>query len=210
MSWVVAMVVAGSVAVGLSARDLVIRHPPGAEPAATVTSTSPAPTTTVVPWSSAHVADLEETSLPKPNRLMIPDLGIDAAIIPLGVAEGGNMALPENVSEVGWYRHGATPAQPGSAVLAAHVDMEGSGPGVFFHLDSLEEGSTFAVGFEDGTRHSFRVVSTEEVPKSAVDMDELFTRRGKSLVRLVTCGGAFDRDARSYEENIIVTAVGTS
>ncbi len=48
-------------------------------------------------------------------------------------------------------RHGASPAQTGSAVLAALVDFNGVA-GAFYRLHELEEGTRVVVVLDDGTR----------------------------------------------------------
>lgn len=179
-----------------------------AAPARTTTTTValPAPPTTTVGWASARLQDVEESEVVTPTRLVVPTLDIDAPIEALGIDENGKMDIPGNVTDVGWYRHGSLPGEEGSAVLAAHVDLAGSGPGVFFHLDTLEPGDIFMISMSDGSASSYTVESAERVPKSSLDVDTLFDAAGDPVVRLVTCGGAFDRSIRSYSDNVIVTA----
>jgi len=38
-------------------------------------------------------------------------------------------------------------------------------------------------------------------------MRTLFARTGQPRLTLITCGGAFNRTTRSYDNNIVVTAV---
>lgn len=54
--------------------------------------------------------------------------------------------------------------------------------------------------------HTYRVVSVERISKAEVPLDRVFTLDGDPHLVLVTCGGAFDREARSYTDNYIVTA----
>lgn len=169
----------------------------------TTTATAPPPT---VGWSSARLEDAAPVTVNAPVALLIPGLDIRAPIIALGVEEStGLMEVPDNVSEVGWYRHGPAPGAEGSAVLAAHVDMRGQGPGVFFDLDRLGVGDTFAVEFADGAIREFEVTESDRVPKSDLDVESLFMSSGDPVVRLVTCGGAFNDTIRSYADNVVVT-----
>jgi sortase (surface protein transpeptidase) len=132
-------------------------------------------------------------------------LGIDAPVIAVGVDQAGTMDVPSNVTEVAWYRFGARPGEPGAAVLAAHVDLAGSGPGVFFHLDRLQVDDLVVVQFEDDSVRSFTVVAAERVPKTDLDLEVLFSRSGSPIVYLVTCGGAFNPQIRRYDDNVVVT-----
>src|SRR3989344_1071244 len=56
-----------------------------------------------------------------PVRLQIPKLSIDADVQRVGIGKKGNMAVPTNYSDVGWYRYGTVPGQLGSAVVDGHI-----------------------------------------------------------------------------------------
>jgi sortase (surface protein transpeptidase) len=142
-----------------------------------------------------------------PSHQAISALSIEAPVVPLGVdAATGDMEVPDNIDEVGWYRFGPVPGGSGSAVLAAHVDLAGEGPGVFYYLDRLGNGDEIEIAMTDGSSLRFLVTDTKRVPKVNLDLDSLFDPEGDPLLRLVTCGGAFDRATRSYQDNIVVTA----
>ncbi len=163
------------------------------------------PTTSLVPWGSARLDGRRVVELSAPTRLLIDRLDIDAPITALGVDPDGVMDVPKNVTEVAWYRFGSVPGEPGSAVLAAHVDMAKFGPGVFFEIDKLVAGDEVTIEFEDGSSKSFVVSESEEVFKSELDVDTLFAAEGVATVRLVTCGGGFNPDLGQYDSNFIVT-----
>lgn len=168
---------------------------------------APQTTTSTIPWGSIRLDDDEPVEAAIPVRIEIVVIDLEAPILPLGVvSETGEMEVPENVDEVGWYRYGPAPGWPGSAVLAAHVDMAGEGPGVFFHLDQLRMGDQIDVDFDDGTTSTFLVSHAERVPKGQLNFDSVFSPVGQPLLRLVTCGGGFNRTIRSYDDNIVITA----
>jgi sortase (surface protein transpeptidase) len=143
---------------------------------------------------------------PNPRRLRIPQLGVDAEIVETGV-DSGTMALtvPPTGDVVGWYRHGPAPGDPGSAVLAGHVDYNGS-PGVFFELRHLEPGATFEVEDAEGATRQFTVERREQLPKESLPKANVFDDAGPPSVVLVTCGGEFDRRADAYQDNVLVFA----
>ena len=164
-------------------------------------------TTSTVPWGSVRLDDDKPVEVAIPVRIEILVIDLEAPILPLGVvSETGQMEVPENVDEVGWYRYGPAPGRPGSAVLAAHVDMAGEGPGAFFDLDRLKTGDQIKVDFDDGTTATFVVSQAERVPKGELNFDSVFSPVGQPLLRLVTCGGSFNRTTRSYDDNIVITA----
>lgn len=177
------------------------------------TTTSPGETTTpsVAPlWSPNErslLTDLEVTQGPRPERLRIDVLGIDAPIGGYGVAPSGQMDVPNNITEVGWYKHGPSPGEPGSAVLAAHVDLRGPGRGLFYELDELEADDEVVVGYSDGESRRFRVVARSTYLKSELPLDAIFSREGDPVLTLVTCGGGFSESQGSYDSNVVVYAV---
>ena len=180
----------------------------------TPVSLGPAPTTTTLPPDSeAGTGTGEDQSEPTqplaaPVGLRIEELDVDAPIDAYGVDQRtGQMDVPDNVTDVGWYKFGPSPGEPGSSVLAAHVDLAGSGPGVFFDLDKLEEGDRVTVLYEDGTESPFRVIARATYEKEELPLDVIFSREGPSVLTLITCGGGFNRDIARYDSNVVVYAV---
>ncbi len=170
-----------------------------------------ATTTTLPPEETSDAAgtEPEETApLAAPIGLRIDELDVDAPIDPYGVDQRtGQMDVPDNVTDVAWYKFGPSPGDAGSAVLAAHVDLAGSGPGVFFDLGSLEEGARVVVVYEDGTEASFRVIARATYDKDELPLDVIFSREGPAVLTLVTCGGGFNRNIARYDSNVVVYAV---
>jgi hypothetical protein len=69
----------------------------------------------------------------------------------------------------------------------------------------LQVGDTVEVGLDDGTVARFAVTSVETYPKDAFPGELVYGGTGASALNLVTCGGDFDRDARSYLSNVVVS-----
>jgi hypothetical protein len=114
--------------------------------------------------------------------------------------------VPADIAKVGWYRFGATPGRPGSALLVGHVDSSALGAGVFFRLREVPIGAVVSVGFTDGSTARFRVVGRRSYPKGDLP-DRLFARSGNPVLTLITCGGTFDRATGHYQDNLVVYAV---
>ncbi|MFP3713045.1 class F sortase [Puerhibacterium sp. TATVAM-FAB25] len=139
-------------------------------------------------------------------RVAVEELGIDVPVVPVGVDGGGAMDLPNDARTAGWYRHGPGPTSAaGTTVVAAHVDDE-AGAGPFARLRSLAAGAEVVVTDADGTRHAYAVTEVRSVPKPEVPLDDVFDRTGGPRLVLVTCGGAWDGERRSYSDNVLVTA----
>jgi len=184
---------------------------PGATTTVVVTHPTTAPVTEAAPlWEPNQETALGEGAVPRaePVRLRIPTLDLDAAVAPYGVdTRTGQMDIPESVNEVAWYRFGPTPGDTGSAVLAAHVDLESQGPGVFFRLSDLAPGDGVMVEFDDGRNRLFRVEGRKVYPKESLPLDAIFSREGSPILTLITCGGGFSASDRSYDSNVVVYAV---
>jgi sortase (surface protein transpeptidase) len=114
------------------------------------------------------------------------------------------MAVPKAAATVAWYRHGPTPGGRGSAVLAAHVDYNGR-QGAFFRLRELRVGAAVTVTLEDGTGWSGVVQDVRSYSKRDLPVKAMFARIGPPLLRLITCGGPFDTEARHYRDNVVVS-----
>ena len=166
--------------------------PPPAAAAPTVTTRDAAPT--VVPRR------------PAPVRLAVPGLGVDAPVEPVGVRDDGQMALPDDVDRLGWYRFGPVPGAAGSAVLAGHVDDADQGLGALAPLRDAEPGAEVLVTDAAGTATRWRVVSREVIEKQALPVERLFARTGEPRLVLVTCGGPFLPDVGGYRDNVVVVA----
>jgi len=183
------------------------------------TSTLPSPTTTVAPETTSPFADLVKPldsavydpdaalpTSPVPVGLHLETIGVDdAAIIPVGVLENGEMEIP-GASEVGWYRFGPSPGEIGSAVLAAHIAYDGRN-GVFRQLDQVQKGDAVEVAYDDGTTSRFEVTEIAQYGKTDLPFDRIFAKDGAAGLVLISCGGTFNESLRSYEDNIVVYAV---
>jgi hypothetical protein len=58
----------------------------------------------------------------------------------------------------------------------------------------------------DGTTPRFTVTRVLRTPKSAFPTAAVYGPTPDAQLRLITCGGAFDRSAGSYLDNVIVFA----
>lgn len=194
-------------AVEASLGPTIVTSPPTTVPSGPSSETTAA----VSPlWKANEPSPLGEASdeTPLPSRLRIGAIGVDAPIEAMGVdRRTGEMELPATVREVAWYRFGPSPGQPGSAVLAAHVDVRNQGPGVFFNLKALKPGDRIDVVFEDGETRRFEVAARSIYEKDELPLDTVFARQGAPVLTLITCGGGFNPSRGHYDSNVVVYAV---
>jgi hypothetical protein len=139
-----------------------------------------------------------------PVRVRAP--GIDAAVSSVGLDADGTLAVPGDPAVAGWLAAGVAPGGTGPAVLAGHVDWGGA-PAVFAALGELRPGDEVAVERADGSVVRFAVTRVERVAKDAFPAAEVYGPTPDAQLRLITCGGRFDRAAGSYEDNVVVHAV---
>lgn len=140
-----------------------------------------------------------------PVRVRVPGIGVDSPLERLGVDAAGALETPADYARAGWFDGGPAPGDVGPAVLAGHVDST-AGPAVFWRLRDLRPGDEVLVDRADGTTARFTVTRVERHPKDAFPTDEVYGPTPDAQLRLVTCGGEFDRAARSYRDNVVVFA----
>jgi hypothetical protein len=140
-----------------------------------------------------------------PVRLAIPSIGVATPMVRLGRERDGSMQVPADFARAGWFAEGPPPGAVGPAVIAGHVDSR-TGPAVFFRLRELRPADTVEVERADGTRLVFVVEQARGYPKAAFPTTAVFGPAPWAALRLVTCGGDFDRARGSYRDNLVVFA----
>ncbi|WP_111765761.1 class F sortase [Nakamurella deserti] len=143
----------------------------------------------------------------RPVEVRLDRLAVSAPIDEV-FAVDGTLQVPEDPRRVGWWAASAwVGAAAGTTVLDGHVDSASAGVGFFVHLRDLVEGDLVTVTTASGRTVAYAVTARQTFPKSAPLPAALFDRSGPPTLVLVTCGGPFDRDRGSYEDNVAVTAV---
>lgn len=178
-----------------------------AAPRAPVDTTTPTPPATSTPTPSPLLtAKATAATVAAPARVQIPTIGVDAAMVGVGLNPDGSMETPAyEKNQAGWYTEGPRPGEVGPAVIAAHVDSK-AGPDVFWRLRELEHGDKIAVVDKTGTTHRFTVDRLEQVDKDELPYKKIWGATQASVLRLITCGGSYDRSAGEYRDNLIVYA----
>ncbi|WP_447007330.1 class F sortase [Saccharothrix isguenensis] len=156
--------------------------------------------------STPHNPTVVALDASRPTRVTIPAIGVDTAgIIDLGLRADRAVEVPADAETVGWYTNSPTPGESGPALLAAHVDWQGR-QGVFYDLRKVKPGDEVTVERADGSAASFAVQRVEQHPKDRFPTQAVYGHVEGPELRLVTCGGPFDRKAGSYRDNIVVYA----
>lgn len=160
------------------------------------------------PTSSAKTVDKPFTYKSVPTRVAVPRLKINAPVEEVGLAKDGSVQTPtlDEPQLTGWYNRGPTPGQLGPAVILGHIDTAKTGPAVFFKLKDLKPGDKVTVTRKDGSQADFKVQKLKDVSKEQFPSQEVYGDLTYAGLRLITCGGAFDKSKGSYEDNTIVFA----
>jgi sortase (surface protein transpeptidase) len=137
-----------------------------------------------------------------PVRIVIPAIEVDAKVLPVGLLDDGDMETP-TYGFAGWYSLGPAPGEPGPAVMLAHVDST-KGPDVFYNLSRLRAGDEIRVFGIDGDVAAFSVDAVEQQPKIELPRERIWLYGSEALIRLITCGGKYDRRIHHYLSNVIV------
>ncbi|CAL9313900.1 class F sortase [Streptomyces olindensis] len=144
-----------------------------------------------------------------PQRVDIPGLGVQAPVVARGLDARGALDPPpyDQPGVVGWYAGGVAPGAPGTALLVGHVDTD-TRPAVFYKVSAMRPGQTIRVIRADAKVAEFTVESVQVLTRDRFDAHQAYGPRqsGRAELRLVTCGGSFDRTTRSYTANVVVSA----
>ena len=209
------LIVAGAlvVVVAVAAFALGLIH--SAKPENTALTSPSAPTT------SQQVANVPTTSAGQqapppadnsgrpalPVRVDVDAINAHSSLVQLGLNADKTVEVPpvSQPLQAGWYKFGVRPGEVGKAVILGHVDGGGQ-LGVFNKLDQLKAGNA-KVTEAGGQVLNFVVRQVQQVPKAQFPTQAVYGPSSQRELRLITCGGAFDKASGNYVDNIIVSAV---
>jgi|SRR5450755_372495 sortase (surface protein transpeptidase) len=125
------------------------------------------------------------------GHLIIPTIGVNASIEPVGVLSDGDLAVPtqEPWDGVGWYQYGPYPGARGSAVIDGHLDRPGGSPAVFWKLQSLHIGDSIKVVNPGEKPLHFRIVNMKYYTANNAPLQTIFGNRAGTFLNLITCAG---------------------
>ncbi|MFF9757057.1 class F sortase [Streptomyces sp. NPDC014344] len=130
-------------------------------------------------------------------------MGLDAAVVPVGVGTDGRLAVPGDGKSAGWWKDTAPPgSRQGSTVIAGHLDTR-RGAAVFASLTGAKPGDRVAVTTRAGMAgYKVRAVT---VRRGAALPGEFITTKGPPRLVLVTCTGPY-RQGSGYRDRLYVDA----
>jgi LPXTG-site transpeptidase (sortase) family protein len=180
----------------------------GGGPEPSTAQPPPARPVAVEPESPAGGQDaLAALPRSEPVSIDIPKIGARSSLVPLGVNPDDTIQVPpvNTPLQAGWYTYAPTPGEVGPAVVLGHVDGNHQ-KGIFYRLKELTAGDRVSVARKDGTTALFEVTKVHQVPKQDFEREGVYDDTAGPELRLITCGGVFDRSAHNYVDNIVVYA----
>ncbi|WP_157693079.1 class F sortase [Pedococcus dokdonensis] len=143
-----------------------------------------------------------------PLTIHIPVLEVSGHI-GLATVDGDGVLDPPHVSTtVGlWPGSASLASDTGEVTIAGHVNWAGMSPFTFGKLAYLKRGNTIYTSDASGRVTRWRVASVSARGKSEpVDHGAFRGAVGPRRLALITCGGSFDAERRSYVDNVYVYA----
>jgi sortase (surface protein transpeptidase) len=164
------------------------------------------PATTGVPAVKSGANVNADPAIGDPISISIPSIGVESLLVPTGELPDATMAVPKDASIAGWFTGGPKPGERGPAVIMGHVDQKTTGPGVFWHLRDLQIGAEVTIHTTNGDV-VFVAVESDLINKDEFPTDRVYGAVPTPELRLITCGGSFDRKIGHYRSNVIVYLV---
>ncbi len=165
----------------------------------------PAPSTT----QSAKASGTPKTkTLPRsePTHINVPSVQIDYDIMSVGRLPDGTMETPPLFDKItGWYKYSPTPGEIGPAIIVGHIDTY-KGPSVFWRLREIQPGAIVEITRADGSIAKFKVEALKQFDQNNFPTQEVYGNIDHAGLRLITCGGTFDRQTGHYNQNTVVFA----
>lgn len=139
-----------------------------------------------------------------PTKIIIPKIGIDTKVLPVGRTFSGSMEVPNSLKNVGWYKYGVHPGEKGNAVIAGHeIDELGFGA-IFKNLYLLKPGDEIVIETEGSGRIEFVVQNTEVYKYNDAPLEKIFGNSSNSNLNLITCEGTFISRLKTKDQRLIV------
>lgn len=141
-----------------------------------------------------------------PLAISIPAIDVSSSLLPLGQTNGEiDVPSVHTPLQAGWYTYSPRPGDPGPAIILGHVDGDHK-EGVFWRLKAVKVGDEITITRADGSSLVYVVSRTDRISKDIFPTDAVYGNTTDSELRIITCGGVFDRSVHSYVDNIIVWA----
>jgi LPXTG-site transpeptidase (sortase) family protein len=143
-----------------------------------------------------------------PKYVTIPAINVsEARVIELGLTKAGQIAVPDNIYDTGWYDGSSKPGQAGVMFLYGHVSSW-TANGVFYNLKKLRPGDDINVIRGDNRVYEYQVVSSKVYQYNNVDMNQILApiNPNRPGLNLMTCTGQVIKGTSEFNERLVVFA----
>jgi sortase family protein len=174
-------------------------------PAPTILApTVPVPTLPAPAVRSGADASLD-AGVGEPLAISIPAIGVESMLLTTGTLVDGTIDVPKDPSVAAWFTGAPRPGDRGPAVIVGHVDSK-HGPGVFWRLHELPVGAIVTIETTTGPIE-FVAERIEQYAKDGFPTADVYGAVPRPALRLITCGGSFNRSIGHYRDNIVAYLV---
>jgi len=147
----------------------------------------------------------QDPQLPVGMSVEIPSISVKSELIGLHIQPDSSLGVPADFGVAGLWTEGAAPGTPGPTIVVGHVNSV-KGPAVFSRLHELEPGASVVIRKADGSALTYAVERSDQYAKSSFPTQVVYGATAGPTLRLITCGGTFDRTRREYTDNVVVFA----
>lgn len=167
-----------------------------------ITRSTDTPDETKVDKSSYKWVGLDED----PKYIELPSIKAEGFIQKVGIDQYKRIAVPNNIHLAGWFTESSKPGQAGLSIIAGHVTGRYN-DAVFKNLVNLKAEDKLFLTLGSGKVLEYQVLSIQSVDLAG-SADALFSQNTavRSQLNLITCGGNYLDDQRSFDRRVIVSA----
>ncbi|GAA3645497.1 hypothetical protein GCM10022224_005200 [Nonomuraea antimicrobica] len=160
-----------------------------------------------VPVVSPIPSAKTKTAKAHPTRIKIPKIKVNAPVGSVALDAKGRLGTPPlgKPNQTGWYKLSPVPGELGPSIINGHVATR-NGPAVFDRLRELAKGDQIYVYRSDGKVTRFTVSGIEQAGKTSFPTQRVYGNTDNSQLRLITCGGVYNKTTHHYTDNIVVYA----
>lgn len=191
-------VVAGLVLMFTSGKNHQPIPPSGSEILPTPSSTKP---------SSSKINNYQ-VAADLPRYIFIPSIGVTKTrVFQLGLNKKNQIASPDNIYDVGWYKDSAKPGKDGAMFMYGHVSSW-TANGIFYDLKKLKPGDEIIIQRGDGQKFTYQVRQQKTYQVKNVDMQAALKpiEAGRQGLNLMTCTGSVIPGTSEFDQRLVVFA----
>lgn len=143
----------------------------------------------------------------RPIRIKIPKIKVNSAIGSVTMDAKNALGTPPltRPNQTGWFRGSPVPGEAGPSIINGHVSTR-TGPAVFDRLRELAKGDQIYVYRSDKKVTRFTVSGIEQASKTSFPTKRVYENTSNAQLRLITCGGVYNKTTHHYTDNIVVYA----